>query len=137
MKTIITNFIGFICITVLTGCVVHTSLVVKNESGQPVYFKTAHTGKTYSIGKSKSAEIEHTMGALDILTANGNKWHYKDVTVPGMKGVVKKHKMICIPSLKLYLLISSEGTLYVLPHGQVNDYAHEQPAGFPMHPEKE
>ncbi len=131
------NVIAILCVTVLTGCMIPSSLVVKNRTNGPIVLKTYHTGKSYTVENDKSLEMPHSRGDLDISTTNGQKWHYTNVVVAGTQGVVKRHKMIFITCLKLYVLVSPDGTLHVLPGGKRNNYTEEQPPGYPMRPQKE
>jgi|LFRM01.1.fsa_nt_gb hypothetical protein len=123
----------------MTGCSLHTSVLLRNESGQTVSVYSFHTKQTHVVNDGSSLDIPHTAGAVSITTKSGKVWKYSDVAIPSLdqeKCLMHGRKGLFEPSVTLRLLLQSDGSLYFLPpvSSQDTNYPALQPSGFPLHP---
>lgn len=123
----------------MTGCSLHTSVLLRNESGQTVRVYSAHTKQTHVIENGSSKDIPHTLGAFSITTSAGTVWDYSDVSIPSLdqtKHLRHGRKGPFTPSVTLRLLLQKDGSLYFLPPdaAQETNYLALQPPGFPLRP---
>lgn len=142
MNTRLPQVLAFGLLTCLvSACCLHTSLLLRNESGQKISVYSSHTKQTHVINDHSTGDIPHTMGELSITSSTGIVWTYQEVSVPSLdQAKYLKHgrKGLFAPSVTLKLLLQRDGALYYLPPdaSQETNYLILQPSGFPLYPKQ-
>ncbi|MGI6494684.1 MAG: hypothetical protein ACOX5G_01090 [Kiritimatiellia bacterium] len=121
------------------GCALHTSVLLRNESGQRVRVYSAHTGQTHMIKNKSREDIPHTCGEISITTDTGTIWNYADVSFFSLdqtKHLQHGRKGLFMPKVTLRLLLEKDGSLHFLPPDATQGAKHlvPQPPGFPLRP---
>ena len=139
MRKIFTASIIVTFSLLLGGCCAFTSFDMDNRTGQRISVVSGHTGLTNDVAVGKHAIIPHTLGKVEVRPASGSPWTY-DIDVPEMRtsGCAKSWNgwLVAGPSLRLYLAIYPDGTIYAMPiHRQARrEFSKHQPPGYPMRP---
>ena len=124
----------------VSACKVHTSVVIRNESGETIEVLSEQTKEATTIADGNAAAIDHTVGRITIHVSSGATWNYNVLAVPDLykSKFMEKKEGIFETRMRIYLLIDDKGRIYLLPPGGVpkdKAYAADQPEGFPLVPE--
>lgn len=139
MKAAFSTLTACTCSILFGGCCCFTSFDLDNRTGQRLSIVSGHTRTTNRVDVGQSVIIPHTAGEIQVQLKTGKTWSY-DIDVPLLREsecVSSWNRwLVAGPSLRLYLGLYPDGTLYALPISTRSgkDLRKHQPLGYPIKP---